>query len=264
MKKILFFTILLAALSTMAQTPVSDTVPVGKCGGLFSVSPTLKVRFSPGNLQYQPSTHLCRFASEQTEVIGWKPFYANQRYKGWTDLFGWGTATYPNNYSTDPTDYTFTDWGFYCGLPTNGGKMWRTLSMEEWTYLLAKRPKARRLYAVAYVERHYGLILLPDGWKRPQGVYVKTGPKEDHANWYDAAQWSLLEATGAVFLPCETMRAGTEAQGSASTCHYWTASPNSKKTDEALYLYVDPYVPQARSATKNLGMSVRLVQEVEE
>ncbi|MBO4599926.1 MAG: hypothetical protein J5641_04225 [Bacteroidales bacterium] len=264
MRKTLFLFFLLAAIGATAQEPVADTLAVGKCGGLFSVSPTMKVRFSPGNLQYQPSTRLCRFAAGQTEVIGWKPFYGNDRYKGWIDLFGWGTAMQPTNYSLNPEDYSFADWGFYCGLPTEGGKIWRTLTMDEWTYLLAKRPRARRLYALAYVEKHYGLILLPDGWKCPKGVYVKPGPKEDYVNWYTAEKWALLEAAGAVFLPCETKRVGTDPAGSASACHYWTASPNSKKADEALYILVDPYVPQARSAAKHEGMSVRLVQEVYE
>lgn len=261
MKKLLVLLFAAATLSLSAQAP-ADSNAVGKCGGLFSINPTTQVRFSPGNLQYQPSTHLCRFAAEQTEVIGWKPLYANDRYKGWMDLFGWGTAMNPTNYSEDPSEYSFADWGFYCGLPTNGAKMWRTLTMDEWTYLLAKRPKARRLYAIAYVDRVYGLILLPDGWKCPKGVYVKPGPKEDQANWYTAEKWALLEAAGAVFLPCETKRVGVNPQGSASSCHYWTATPNTKKSDEALYLLVDPYVPQARSAAKNVGLSVRLVQEV--
>lgn len=262
MKKTLVLALIFAVLPAMAQNVVPDTATVGKCGGLFSVSPTMKVRFSPGNLQYQPSTHLCRFASEQTEVLGWRPFFANDRYKGWIDLFGWGTATNPTNYSVKPEDYSFTDWGFLCGLPTHGGKMWRTLSMDEWTYLLAKRPRARRLYAIAYVDRHYGLILLPDNWKCPKGVYVKTGPKEDHANWFTGEAWARLEAAGAVFLPAEERRVGTEAQGTASCCRYWTSSANAKKGDEALFVLVDPYVPQARSAAKHTGLSVRLVQEM--
>lgn len=264
MRKNLFLTLLFAAIPTMAQLSQSDTTAVGKCGGLFSISSTKKVRFSTGNLQYQPSTRLCRFAEQQTEVIGRKPLYANARYKGWVDLFGWGTATNPTNYSVKSEDYVFTDWGFLCGLPTNGGKMWRTLTMDEWTYLLSKRPRARRLYAIAYVDRHYGLILLPDDWKSPKGVYVKTGPKEDSANWLSRKTWEQLEAAGAVFLPSEVKRVGTDAQGSASTCRYWTATAHPKRTNEALYLLLDPYVPQARSTAKYEGLSVRLVQEINE
>ena len=262
MKKILFLIFSTIALSVAAQQVDVDTLPMKKCEGLFSVSPEMKIRFSPGNLQYQPSTHLCRFASQQTEVLGWKPFYANDRYKGWIDLFGWGTAMNPTNYSENPADYTFFDWGFYCGLPTNGAKIWRTLSSDEWTYLLSKRPRARRLYAIAYVDKHYGLILLPDDWKCPQGVYIKTGPKEDQANWISAEKWVKLEAAGAVFLPSEEKRVGTEAQGTATQCRYWTTTASTKKPNEACYLLLDPFVPQFRAAAKSTGLSVRLVQEV--
>ena len=170
----------------------------------------------------------------------------------------------PTCYSINPEDYRFADWGFYCGLPTDGGKIWRTLSMDEWTYLLSKRPRARRLYALAFVDGHYGLLLLPDNWRCPKGVYVKPGPKEDYINRYNLEKWALLEAAGAVFLPCETQREGTEVRGSDNLCHYWTASANGKKPLEALYLLVDTFVPRASSASKHLGMSVRLVQEMYE
>ncbi|MCQ2274655.1 MAG: hypothetical protein MJZ86_07670 [Bacteroidales bacterium] len=259
MKKILAVLLAVAALAVHAQSAADSTQ---RCQGLFSVSATTQVRFSPGNLQYQPSTHLCRFADSQTQTLEWTPRCATDRYKGWIDLFGWGTAMNPTNYSENAADYTFTDWGALCGLPTNGGKMWRTLSMSEWSYLLAKRPNARRLYAIAYIDKKYGLILLPDNWKCPKGVWVKPGPKEDQANWYTSEKWALLEAAGAVFLPCEAKRLGTEIVGGASSCHYWTSSPNTKKTNEALYILVDPYVPQARSASKAMGYSVRLVSEV--
>lgn len=258
MKKLVALLFLAAALCVSAQTADST----GRCQGVFSVGANTVVRFSPGNLQYQPSTGLCRFAATQTETLEWTPRCATDRYKGWIDLFGWGTATTPTNYSENAADYTFFDWGFYCGLPTNGGKLWRTLSMDEWTYLLAKRKNARRLYAIAYVDRKYGIVLLPDNWHCPKGVWVKPGPKEDQANWYTAEKWAILEAAGAVFLPCEGKRMGTQLQGNASCCHYWTSSANAKKADEALYLLVDPYVPQARSANKALGLSVRLVQEL--
>jgi len=260
MKKIILMLFLAMGFGLAAQEAVPDSI--GKCQGLFSVNDSVKVRFSPGNLQYQPSTHLWRFAATQTEVLGWSEKSASARYKGWIDLFGWGTALNPTNYSENAADYTFVDWGRYCALPTEGGKIWRTMTMEEWTYLLTKRQQARRLYAIAYVNNCYGLILLPDGWKCPKGIYVKTGPKEDHANWYTEEKWALLEASGAVFLPCEGKRIGTVLQGSLNACHYWTATSSAKKPGEALYLLLDPYFPQGRSALKSTGLSVRLVQEM--
>ena len=258
MKKIILFFVVALALTASAQEAVDSTA---KCWGAFSVAPNVKVRFAPGNLQYQPSTHLYRFAERQNMVLGWESRFAGERYKGWMDLFGWGTGSNAVNFSDKSADYAnFIDWGLFCGLPTNGGLAWRTLSLDEWSYLLAKRPHARRLYAVAYVEGVYGLVLLPDGRKTPKGVYVKTGPKEEYANSYNAEKWAKMEAAGAVFLPAEVKRVGTEAAGSASQCHYWTSTTNAKKASEAVYIFLDPFVPQTRAAGKHTGLSVRLVQ----
>ena len=136
------------------------------------------------------------------------------------------------------------------------------LSLDEWTYLLSRRPHARRLYALAYVCGQYGLILLPDNWQRPKGIYMRTGPKEEGTNAYNAERWKVLEAAGAVFLPAETRRAATQSQGSAEACHYWTSTPHPKQESQALYLLVDQYLPQIKPAPRSQGLSVRLVQDL--
>ncbi len=252
---------LLAGLQASAQVPATDSTasPLP----YFSVSAECRVLFAPGNLQYQPSTHLWRFAPSQIETLGWQEKYSYPRYRGWIDLFGYGTALQPTNYSVSSAEYEFVDWGLFCALPTGGGKQWRTLTTAEWTYLLSRRPHARRLYALAYVCGQYGLILLPDNWQRPKGIYMRTGPKEEGTNVYNEERWKVLEAAGAVFLPAEVRRVGTESQGSASACRYWTATTNPKNRAEALYLMVDPYLPQIKSAPRAHGLSVRLVQEVD-
>lgn len=258
MKKILMLIVAALSLTVSAQTAADSSA---RCWAAFSVADGVQVRFAPGNLQYQPSTHRYRFAEKQTEVLGWDIRFAADRYKGWLDLFGWGTGSNPVNFSDKVADYpNFVDWGLFCGLPTNGGLAWRTLTLDEWAYLLGKRPHARRLYAIAYVEGVYGLVLLPDNWKTPKGLYVKPGPKEENANYYNAEKWAKMEAAGAVFLPAEVKRAGTNAAGSASQCHYWTATTNAKKASEAVYILLDPFVPQTRAAAKPTGLSVRLVQ----
>lgn len=87
-------------------------VPEGAIDGLFSVSPTKKVFFSQGNLQYQASTNTWRFAENQWNYVGtqiagtwwWGAtggnvegsdnLYISSYYDGWIDLFGWGTSGY--------------------------------------------------------------------------------------------------------------------------------------------------------------------------
>ena len=85
--------------------------PVGSKGGLFSVSATQQVWFSQGNLQYQASTNIWRFAEHQWDYVGTQTdasgFYGGtiggtvsgsdnrnirSTYGGWIDLFGWGTS----------------------------------------------------------------------------------------------------------------------------------------------------------------------------
>ncbi len=255
MKKTLTTLLFLAAALTLAAQP--DSTILQKT---FSVSPDTKVLFSPGNLQYQPSTHLWRFASSQTETLGWQEKQSYPKYRGWIDLFSWGSALNPTDFEQQQAN-NFVDWGLFCALPTGQGKQWRTLTLAEWTYLLSKRPNARRLYALAYVCGHYGLILLPDNWQRPKGIYMRTGPKEENYNAYNDEQWQRLQTAGAIFLPAETKRIGTQSQGSAFACRYWSSSPNPNKNNEALYLLVDPYLPQIKSAPTSHGLSVRLVQE---
>lgn len=254
---VLLFILLSNLLSAQNPTPDSTSKTADH---YFSVSSDTRVRFAPGNLQYQPSTKMWRFAPSQIETLGWKESYSYPRYRGWIDLFGWGTALTPTNYSDNSQEYNFVDWGLFCGLPTGDGKQWRTLSLSEWTYLLSQRPKARRLYALAYVCGQYGLILLPDNWQRPKGIPMRTGPKEEGTNIYNATRWQTLEAAGAVFLPASVRRIGTLVQGSASACRYWISSPNPDTPTEALYLLVNPYLPQIKSAPKSHGLSVRLVQ----
>ena len=86
-------------------------VPEGAIDGLFSVSPTQKVYFSQGNLQYQASTNTWRFADNQWDYVGTQnPLNMNaggtvsgsdnsfisSTYNGWIDLFGWGTSGWDN------------------------------------------------------------------------------------------------------------------------------------------------------------------------
>ena len=61
----------------------------------FFVSPTKRVVFSPGNLQYNASTDTWRFALHQWEYIGeTNKNILSKTYDGWIDLFGWGTSMY--------------------------------------------------------------------------------------------------------------------------------------------------------------------------
>lgn len=92
-------------------------VPEGSIEGIFSISPTQRVWFSKGNLQYQASTNIWRFAENQYDFVGgtqtsqnvgvYGNVYENgvkcdnseisSTYSGWIDLFGWSTSGYNHN-----------------------------------------------------------------------------------------------------------------------------------------------------------------------
>ena len=158
---------------------INTLIIEGAVNGLFSVSETKQVLFSKGNLQYQASTNIWRFAENQWDFIGglWNgvPYGTisgssnndiSSTYSGWIDLFGWGTSGYNHNnacyqpwavsliasdfyaygeafdnlYDGTGTIKGKADWG--CNSIINGGNqtdMWRTLTREEWVYLFDLR-----------------------------------------------------------------------------------------------------------------------------
>lgn len=76
-------------------------------------------------------------------------------YSGRIDLFDWGTGTCTDSVlriRDGKFCLTFTDWGINPII--NGGgtpSRWRTLTYDEWRYILYDRPDARRKYGFAIV-----------------------------------------------------------------------------------------------------------------
>ncbi|MBR5027771.1 MAG: T9SS type A sorting domain-containing protein [Bacteroidales bacterium] len=164
--------------------------------GAFSVSPTQKVFFSKGNLQWSatggrstPTTHLVvgdttaagtwRFAEQQTYFVGNNNRYISSTYTGWIDLFGWGTSGYNNAHpyisSFTRSDYpqgaayiarTNYDWGVYNAISNgeNTPGRWRTLTLSEASYIFQGRTDAALKRGEAIIDGIKGLVLLPDSW----------------------------------------------------------------------------------------------------
>jgi formylglycine-generating enzyme required for sulfatase activity len=185
----------------------------GALEGLFSVSPRQRVRFSKGNLQYNAVANQWRFAENQYDIIGLDNVEYGSRYAGWIDLFAWATSGYRNRppyyYSAHNSNYgngkrnidrTSYDWGVYNAISNGGNRVgqWRTLSVNEWAYLLMRRPNARMLVSPASIDGHQGILLLPDDWLEKGGDTLKEGM----VYMIGAKQWRMVERAGAVFLPC--------------------------------------------------------------
>ena len=270
--------IILVCLILMASSMYATE---GALRGKFAISATDTVAFSRGNLQYQPSTSTWRFAENQWNFVG----TANGRirsyqystegwvwtYKGWLDLFGWGTGNNPTASTSTNSNYgSFTDWGR--NAISNGGKkanLWRTLTKDEWDYLFRGRENAASLYANGTVSGVNGSILLPDNWVIPADLHFKPSNSTDSTaapNNYTADEWMFMEMAGAVFLPITYERSMDwqseycTAVYQENTARYWTSTPNGTN---GAYYYVPYGNPTILLDNRYVGKGVRLVQNHE-
>ena len=210
-----------------------DTTIPNRRIGVFSVSKDKQVSFSQGNLQYLPAANLWKFADTQYEYLGNSNKYLRPTYRNWVDLFDWSGVA----------GVSFLDWGLneICGDATH---TWRTLTTDEWKYLLHDRKDATKLLLPATLGNTLGLVVLPDNWICPEGLELVT-LSQMNATW-DASQrvyqyssniylsnefspviWQRLENAGAVFLPASGY---INKDGVLNACgtvgRYWSATPN--------------------------------------
>ena len=214
----------------------------GMLSGEFSVSTTRKVRFSQGNLHYTgfgihtvanggTAEGVWRFGSSQGEDVSLSGSNYSSR---WIDEFPWASSgwdggamyhmPYENSGLNSPDygyglndltgTYAYADWGVYNAI-FNGGnqpQQWRTLSSEEWDYLLYQRRGHSVKWGVAQVQFRLGvnatsyrggIVILPDSWNLPDGLEFNEGIGLNGygMNRYTSNQWTQMEAAGAVFLP---------------------------------------------------------------
>lgn len=244
-------------------------VPEGAIDGLFSVSPTQKVYFSQGNLQYQASTNTWRFAENQWDYVGTQTPQLGEpggtvegsdnanispSYSGWIDMFGWGTSGWnngnqyfqPYDYEIDAIDgygpkddygricdltgeYADSDWGVYNSIKNGGNlpNLWRTLTYNEWKYLLNERNTNSGIrYAKAIVNGINGLIVFPDNWNSSVTIvgFNSLGSQFD-SNVISLSNWiTEFEERGSAFLPAGGHRCWNKVYYVSSRCDYWTAS----------------------------------------
>ena len=236
----------------------------------FSVSKSKKVQFSPGNLQYNAFTKTWRFAPRQFIFVGYNAedqdhvgaLYYNgdvydekgrkcsntdisETYNGWVDLFGWGTGARPTKTSQDHLDYkTFIDWSgnkisFAISSTQNityEANTFRTLTSDEWRYLLDGRKDADKLYGFGCIGEVTGMIILPDGCslKFTPGYDNTKGSNysRNSFSFRTIENWNAWEAAGAVFLPAAGYRKGTDVQGvyvlyDNDEGYYWSSTAES-------------------------------------
>lgn len=250
--------------------------------GPFSVSPTQKVNFSQGNLQFTRTNTSAAWSTgkfsfmdnqydyiETTNVSG---DYANETAIG---LFGWATSninepanTYYYPWETDKTsasygsgitsgnvnwaeDYANYDWGANTG---DLGTGWRTLTKAEWEYLFNTRTvnggtgNDKSYTKGQSVNGTKGVVLYPDNY---------TGAT------YTGSDWSTFENKGCVFLPAAGCRNGTSMSNVGSNGYYWSSTSYSGTQAYFMYFTGSGMVLPGSLYARYYGFSVRLVKNVE-
>lgn len=268
--------------------------------GVFSVSATKKVRFSPGNLYVK---------KDDSGNWNWnfydKQYACNSLNSTWTwntqtqrpiskddnesDLFSWGYGEWSkslyspsfyvkgyDNPDNDGEQFSKTeDWGYAFGGESS---VWRTLNVYEWEYLFGKSTERNGKYkcGVTVCGHPNCVVLLPDNWKWEGAVGTEwqentMGVFEYSDSEKLTVKWSSMEAAGAVCLPAAGYSTGSFVRGVELYCAYWTSSGTSTDVTWgehcdgyylAHYLWIDPGVSFYDGSERMQGNSVRLVTDV--
>lgn len=224
--------------------------PTGATGGIFSVSATQQVYFSQGNLQRNDSTDILRFAANQFDYIGEGNLTSSPNYNGWIDMF---TLQFGRNVSNKAI--------------SNGGNkagLWRTLSSDQWRYLMDIRTTESGIrYAKAVVNGVNGVIIVPDNWSEATYMLNDTNSKSApySTNTISVDVWaSVFESVGAVFLPAAGYSASTSQAGYMG--YYHSTSEGSNYTSYYLYFSEDDLQSNGHGYS-GYNRSLRLVYDLE-
>ena len=292
MKKFLLSMAIVAIAGAGTQAS-AQTAPANAINGKFSVAADKQVYFSQGNLQYTQSTATWAFAEHQYDMIGTDNVtggtvfhYAKdgdevsgEALADKIDLFGWSGSTAAVQWgvgiSGNATDYSgdFVDWGSNT-IGTDAPDTWRTLTIDEWEYVLSKRPDASTKRGVARINLSSdgtvyanGLILLPDTWTAPAGITFKSGVASERSvqayadyQTFTLSDWQQLESAGAVFLPAAGLRSIKRILYAHCEVFLWTAT-----YDDATYVYQENANSELIGtylSERYYGRTVRLVQDV--
>ena len=239
---------------------ITDGIRILNAHTTFKIAPDHEVYFSPGNLQYNGSTHEWRFAEHQYD----SPY--NYDTTTWVDMFAWARWC-PDE---DPLNMSFPGAFAFTGQFEEtllGHDDWCTLTANEWNYLLFQRPDAGQKMAWGAVGGLVGIILLPEVWETPDGCSFDPGLEMpsfyNDNNYYDYDEWALMESAGAVFLPVVGQYdGGCGKTGYGQEGWYWSSSEGSGAfgAQTAQAVHITHRNVEMGNFPRPYGVSVRLVR----
>lgn len=233
--------------------------------GVFSVSEAKTVLFSKGNLRASIDAGGLPvgwgFAEHQYDFVGKSG--ANEKIgvaAGDFDLFGWSTDAEHSNWGINTqtvslsgyTDGNFKEWG----LAVGGN--WRTLSIQEWTYLLHRNVNGGSKEGYAYRNCNSpGIEIEGDNVK---GTFIYP---DNYEGSYNESTWSAIEEAQIVFLPAAGFRDGNSifAQEDMAAGYYWTSTASDDICTYYLGFLGSGDADQWDINSRELGYSVRLVSD---
>ncbi len=208
--------------------------------GEFSVGADKKVRFSPGNLYWTGSAF--EFEKDQFSYpTAWDTKHVAHFY--WTKTAGKAYQQPYEDSGADGKDVLFTNNSDF------SVKGWRTLTMDEWKYLIIERKKYK--YPVT-VDGKVGLVIAPDLFS------------ESIESSYTADEWKDAEKNnGLVFLP----KAGTRNDSninSQEAGHYWCSTTSAGPQVADYFTITDDFDDEnfMDAGERGTGRSIRLVRDV--
>jgi len=288
------------------------TVHVGLLTGVFTINATGgKIQFAQGNLQ-ATTTDLgvhwsWGFAANQWDYAG--AATANNKINGngtvsqngTVSLFGWvgessnfggTTAPYadlgttanaamygitntvtPDDYGNADNQNLKSDWGNTIGTG------WRTLTMDEWTYLFNTRTTGGTVFGednarYAHAEINTGvtsikgMIIFPDGVEIDASEVNTAGTVNGTSDWGTKCttdQWTNLAAKGCVFLPAAGHRKYYSSapgyislEGVNERAYYWTSTGHNASGAQFIEIKSGTLNPGSWNSRIN-GYAVRLV-----
>lgn len=301
--------------TTANGSPIDYTGP-GVTTHEFSIGEGVKVQFTTSNLMWDGTLKRFRLMDDAWSTIEaeGKVLGANRIVSEDIGLFKWGTGGGNNiwpwttrtdlvNFGMDNsvTNYTTWDYDRYFGRYWDWGDnevydavgtqmcaekentRLRTLSSDEWNYLLHKRSDPLR-WIFAKVNEIPGIVLFPDAYNHPTTVtsvqtrHYNVDPSTGGSIWLSSRKFATITAedfdkmatNGAVFLPAAGFSNPAQDNGkvvlNGEVCYYWTNTipeKNALRPEEAYFFttghdWYDGYRP---ANPKNYQYSVRLVYD---
>ena len=234
----------------------------------FRVDTDKTVEFSKGNLYWSNNDKKFHFEENQWSFANtWNTSQVSHFYWSKTASVAYNSYYYeesPSDKDVFFTNTTTTTANTSFQVEGELAGTWRTLSREEWNYLLGTRSGNK--FAKAKVNDVKGLLIFPDSYNNEKAISGITGISDGSGSYPTdnilETTWTLMERSGVVFLPYVGMREVSivspyPVEINMSGNGYWSSSCSSNT-----HAYRVSFGESSTSdIERSYGYAVRLVRD---